>query len=121
MVEHETASTKRKLEYNADYTQGKAVFEMAAKGTPLKLGKDMVLAEKIRDLIADKKQPYAVIQTFKNTSWPSETRICEKTLCNYIAYNVIPEISIKGLPYIYKEENIIKLIKKSIFHASDVQ
>ena len=46
MVEHETASTKRKLEYNADYTQWKAVFEMTAKGTPLKLGKDMVLAEK---------------------------------------------------------------------------
>ena len=60
----------------------------------------MVLAEKIRDLIADKKQPYAVIQIFKNTSWPSETRICEKTLCNYIAYNVIPEISIKVLPHI---------------------
>ena len=54
MVEHETASTKRKFEYNADYTQGKVVFEMAAKGTPLKLGKDMVLAEKIRDLIAEK-------------------------------------------------------------------
>ena len=53
----------------------------------------MVLAEKIRDLIADKKQPYAVIQIFKNTSWPSETRICEKTLCNYIAGDVIPVIS----------------------------
>ena len=57
----------------------------------------MVLAEKIRDLIADKKQPYAVIQTFKNSSWPSETRICEKTLYNYITDNVIHGISIRNL------------------------
>lgn len=40
-------SSKTKFEYNADYAQGKAVFEMMAKGVPLKLGKDMVLAEKI--------------------------------------------------------------------------
>ena len=54
----------------------------------------MVLAEKIRDLIADKNySPYAIIQTFKNSSWPGETGICEKTLCNYIAGDVIPVIS----------------------------
>ena len=42
---------------------------MTAKRAPLKLGKDMVLAEKTEDLIADKNySPYAVIQTFKNTS-----------------------------------------------------
>ena len=69
MVEHEPSSTKAKFEYNADYTQGKAVFGMTAKRAPLKLGKDMVLAEKTEDLIADKNSsPYAVIQTFKNTS-----------------------------------------------------
>ena len=69
MVEHETSSTKAKCEYNADYTQGKAVFGLTAKRAPLKLGKDMVLAEKIKDLIADKNySPYAVIQTFENTS-----------------------------------------------------
>ena len=31
-VEHETSSSKTKLEYNADHEQGKAVFEMSAKG-----------------------------------------------------------------------------------------
>ena len=44
-------------------------YEMTAKEAPFKLGKDMVLAEKIKDLIADKNySPYAIIQTFKNTS-----------------------------------------------------
>ena len=42
---------------------------MTAKEAPFKLGKDMVLAEKIKDLIADKNySPYAIIHTFKNTS-----------------------------------------------------
>ena len=78
--------------------KGKEVFKMTAKGVPLKLGKYMVLAEKIRDLIADKKTALCSILTFKNTSCPSEARICEKTLYNYIADGVIPEISITNLP-----------------------
>ena len=69
VIEHETASTKTKFEYNADYAQVKAVFEMTAKGASLKLGNDTVLAEKIKDLIVDKKYShYAVIQTFKDAS-----------------------------------------------------
>ena len=39
------------------------------KRSPLKLDKDMVLAEKIKDLIADKNYGiYVVIQTFTNNS-----------------------------------------------------
>ena len=41
---------------------------MTAKGAPLKLGKDMVLAEKIEYLIVDNHSPYAGFQTFKNIS-----------------------------------------------------
>ena len=79
MVEHETSSTKAKFEYNADYTQGKAVFGMTAKRAPLKLGKDMVLAEKIKNLIVDKKYShYAVIQTFKNTAWQSKHKSAKR-------------------------------------------
>ena len=38
------------------------VFEMSANGAPLKLGKDMVLAEKIKNLIVDKNyRPDAII------------------------------------------------------------
>ena len=66
---------------------------MTARGAPSKQGTDMVPAEKIKDLIAEKKTALCSIQTFKNTSCPSETRICEKTLCNYIAGDVIPVIS----------------------------
>lgn len=99
MIEHETSSSKTKFEYNADYAHSKAVFEMTAKGAPLKLRNDMVLAEKICNLIINEKySPYAVIQKFNNSSWPSKTRICEKTLYNYIAGNVIPGVTIRDLP-----------------------
>ena len=47
MIEHETSSSKTKFEYTADYAQGKTVFEITAKGAPLKLDNDTVLAEKI--------------------------------------------------------------------------
>lgn len=51
---------------------------MTAKGVPLKIGKDKELIEKIKELILEKKySPYAVIQKFSNSQWPTETRFCE--------------------------------------------
>ncbi len=64
MVEHETSTSKTKFEYNADYAQGKAVFGMTAKRAPLKLGKDTVLAEKIRDAPLS---PFAELQKSGDT------------------------------------------------------
>ena len=69
MVVNETSTSKTKFEYNADYAQMKAEYEITANGAQQKLGKDMAQAEKIRDLMVDKKySPYAIIQTFKNIS-----------------------------------------------------
>ena len=99
MVEHETSTAKTKFEYNADYAHSKAVFEMTSKGAPLKLGNDSLLAEKIKDMIINQKHsPYAVIQKFNNSSWPTSTRICEKTLYNYIENDVLPGLTIRNLP-----------------------
>ena len=74
MVEHETSSTKTMFAYNADYAQGKAEYEieMTARGALSKQGKDMVLAEKIKDLIADKKQPYAVFRHSRTLHAPAK-------------------------------------------------
>lgn len=55
MIEHETSVTRTKFEYNADFAQGKAEYEMTAKGAPLKLGNDNLLVEKIRELIINHK------------------------------------------------------------------
>ena len=99
MIEHETSVTKTKFEYNADFAQAKAEYEMTAKGAPLKLGNDNLLVEKIRELVINQKySPYAVIQKFNNSSWPTKTRISEKTLYNYIENDVLPGLTIMDLP-----------------------
>ncbi len=41
--------------------------------------------------------PYAVIAEFNNNGWPTETRICEKTLYIYIYEGVIPGVSEEDL------------------------
>ena len=99
LVEHIKSDLTTTIEYNADYAQQGSEYEMSAKGAPLKLGNDNLLVEKIRDLIINNKySPYAVIQKFNNSSWPTKTRICEKTLYNYIEKDVLQGVTIKDLP-----------------------
>jgi IS30 family transposase len=43
--------------------------------------------------------PYAVVQHFNRTGWPSDTRICEKTIYNYIGLGLIWDVSEKDLLY----------------------
>ena len=85
-------------EYNAEYAQLDARSKYSAKGPDLKLGFDWELVEKVTYLIREKDySPYAVIAEFNNTGWPSKTRICEKTLYNYIQAGYMGELTEKDL------------------------
>ncbi|MCF7939657.1 MAG: hypothetical protein K9L68_13755 [Spirochaetales bacterium] len=89
LVEHTTSELLKINEYNAEYAQNDAESKNSAKGPVIKLGKDWNLVHQISKLIRDEKySPYAVIQHFERTQWPIDTRICEKTLYNYIAAGV---------------------------------
>ena len=100
LVEHTTSELIKIMVYNADYAQNDADSKNSAKGPEIKLGKDWDLVEEISKLIKeDKYSPYAVIEHFKRTKWPSDTRICEKTLYNYIAAGDITNITEKDLLY----------------------
>ena len=100
LVEHTTSELIKIMVYNADYAQNDADSKNSAKGPEIKLGKDWDLVEEISKLIKeDKYSPYAVIEHFKRTKWPSDTRICEKTLYNYIAAGYITNITEKDLLY----------------------
>lgn len=99
-VEHTTSELLKIIEYNAEYAQNDADSKNSAKGPTIKLGKDWNLVNEISKLIKeDKYSPYAVLQHFERTNWPSETRICEKTLYNYIAAGDITNITEKDLLY----------------------
>lgn len=87
-----------KMVYNADFAEQQARAKDSAKGPQLKLGYDYVLAEQIGKLIHECRfSPYAVLAEFENTGWPTATRICEKTLYNYVYEGLIPSVSSKDL------------------------
>lgn len=99
-VEHLDSQLRIVKCYNAEYAQNDATFRHSAKGPSLKLGKDWFLAEACSKLIKEKKySPYAVIQHFEKNGWPSSTRICEKTLYNYIVAGDIPDVAVQDLLY----------------------
>ncbi|MDC7125861.1 MAG: IS30 family transposase, partial [Spirochaetales bacterium] len=100
MVEHVDTNLRSTMCYNAEYAQNDANSKHSAKGPDLKLGTDWALANACSTLI--KKQnysPYAVLEHFKKYGWPSATRICEKTLYNYIESGYIPDITENDLLY----------------------
>jgi IS30 family transposase len=99
-VEHLRSDLSMTTVYNADYAQNDADYKHSAKGPSIKLGFDWDLVNSISKLIKeDKYSPYAIIQHFKRTNWPSDTRICEKTLYNYISAGDIPGITKDNLLY----------------------
>ncbi len=100
MVEHLKTDLSTVMEYNAEYAQRDAQQKGSAKGPEVKLGFDWPLVEAVGHLIKDKGySPYAVIAEFDNEGWPSETRICEKTLYNYIQAGYLGDITEEDLLY----------------------
>lgn len=99
LVEHMRSDLSTVWEYNADYAQEDADWENTARGRPLKLGSDFILCESIRHLIVEKHySPYAVIEYFKHNGWSTKTRMCEKTLYNWVNAEHIPEVPRTALP-----------------------
>ena len=100
IVEHTASDLSKIMEYNAEYAHNDADSKNSAKGPAIKLGKDWDLVNAISKLIKeDKYSPYAVIRHFERTQWPSDSRICEKTLYNYIMAGDISDVTEKDLLY----------------------
>jgi len=98
LVEHLMSDLTKEKEYNADHAQRDADLKATAKGPQTKLGYDRILANEIANLVKNKHySPYAIIQNFNKHKWPSSTRICEKTIYNYIEFGYIPGVTIKNL------------------------
>lgn len=99
MVLHELGDEPfERWDYNADHAQNDAERLSGGKGPDLKLGKDWSLVAQIALFVSKRHySPYAIIQHFQASGWPSETRICEKTLYSYIAAGDISGISEKDL------------------------
>lgn len=98
-VMHELgAEPFERWEYNAEHAQNDAERLSGGKGPDLKLERDWALVSRVAQLIRNLHySPYAIIRHFESKGWPGGTRICEKTLYNYIAAGCITDITEKDL------------------------
>jgi IS30 family transposase len=84
--------------YLADVGQRKHGEAAAGKGRGLKIGHDHKLARHIEDKIKKERwSPDAIIGHIEAESLPFETKICTKTLYNYIGGGIFAGISNKDL------------------------
>lgn len=86
--------------YLADVAQRRHEENAKGKGRNLKIGSDHRLADSIERKIKDEKYaPGAVIGDLMQHGWPSDVRICVKTLYNYIDRGLFPGINHEELPF----------------------
>ena len=84
--------------YSPDLAQLRADENLRAKGLDLKLGCDYVLVESVSSMIKDKHfSPDAIIMYFNSNGWPTDTRICVRTLYRYIAEGLVPNVTTEDL------------------------
>ena len=84
--------------YLADVAQKRHEENSANKGRPLKIKNDHRLMEYIESKIKnEKRSPAAILGDLEQKGWPFDTRICIKTLYNYIDRKLFLGISDKEL------------------------
>lgn len=94
--------------YSPDISEKRYRDNLAAKGSPIKLGNDYELAEYIENRICDDRlSPAAVLGEIKHKKLPFKTSICTATLYSYIEKGVFFRLTLKQLPNKakYKKKN----------------
>lgn len=88
-----------RIEYSADIGQQKHNYNATAKGPALKIANDYELVEYIEYLIIEKHySPYAAAEQIKKEEQRFKTKICYKTIYNYIDNDLFPKLTNKHLP-----------------------
>ena len=85
--------------YSPDIAETRYRENLAAKGRQIKLGHDHELAQFIEKKIADEGfSPEAVVAYIKNNGLVFNTKICAKTIYNYIDKGIFLRLTNKDLP-----------------------
>ena len=97
--------------YSPDMAEQKYRDSLAAKGAPLKIGKDHTLAEYLeRKIVDDRWTVSAVLGEIKRKGLPFSTSICVRTLYSYIEKGVFLRLSLKHLPFQGKRNRHVRHI-----------
>lgn len=85
--------------YRADYAQRVYEESVANRGRNLKIGSDHELATYIEDMVRNKKySPEALLQYAENENLHFKTRLCYKTIYNYLDAGLFLNASVDDLP-----------------------
>jgi len=99
MVQLLNSDLTTRKEYSADVGQQKHEYAGTGKGPRLKIGNDYTLVEYIEEkIIKEKMSPYAVAECIKQEKDKFQTKICSKTIYNYIDAGLFPHLTNKHLP-----------------------
>lgn len=108
--------------YSPDLAQLKTDENLKAKGPDLKLGRDFSLVQDISHRIKeDHFSPDAIIMHYNKTDWPSETRICTRTLYRYIAEGLIPGVTSVDLLHKGKRSTLSKKVPRRHARAASAR
>lgn len=87
-----------RVEYSADVAQKKHDYNGTAKGPRLKIANDYALVDFIeKEIIEEKKSPYAAAEEIKQNQSKFNITICYKTIYTYIDAGVFPNLTNKDL------------------------
>lgn len=93
--------------YSATVAQAVKNSASSMKGPSLKIGKDHELANKIEQMLIGKKlaglrrlkySPEAIVMYLDRHGWPTDTRLCARTIYNYVEQGVFLHVTKENLP-----------------------
>lgn len=93
--------------YSSTVAHSKIQSGWGNKGPGIKMGQDRQLCEQIEKMLLGEEMPNmkrlryspeAIVLHFNEKGWPTETRLCGRTIYNYVEKGVILNVTMKDLP-----------------------
>ena len=111
--EHRNYDWTTEMRYSSDIADNKYQENLKAKGQDLKIGNDYEYAEYIENrIIYGKLSPLAVLGEIEAKALKFNTKVCLRTLYNYIENGVFSKLTIEHLPMKKNVKRKRKLVAK---------
>ena len=107
MVQQQASDLTTYQAYSSYVAQSNVKKNWAKKGAPLKIGQDHQLAQTIEAMLLGKEMvslrklrysPTAIVMHFEEKGWPTETRLCARTIYHYVEKEVFLNVTSRDLP-----------------------
>jgi len=107
LVEQKRSNLETYMVYSSYAAHIKIQDGWSNKGPALKIRKDRKLCEQIEKMLIGEEMPNmkrlryspeAIVMHFNEKGWPTETRLCGRTIYNYVEKDIFLSVTMKDLP-----------------------